>query len=109
MRMRIALSDADRMRLADWLADLAPDRTPHAVDALADGRHARVTRDEDGRLTYEGRVVLVMPEGAQDLLVSVRQGVVNTRPWRPATTRPDSPSARPPSPRGRRHHEYAYA
>ena len=82
MTMRIILTDTDRDTLAEWLADLAWGREPEAVDALADGRHARVTRDEDGSLVYRGRVLLVLPDGVQDVAVSVRQGLVSTRPWR---------------------------
>lgn len=91
MSMRIRLTDADREALADWLADTVYARVPEALDARPDARRALVTRHKDGLLAYQGRVVLVLPDGVKDLTVSVRQGVVDTRPWRPheGATLPD--------------------
>ena len=99
----IRISEQDRAELAEWLADVAYGRADHAVDALADARWARVTRHSDGRLTYEGRVVLVTRDGVQDVLVSIRQGAVQTHSWQAPTTLPD-PS--PPVPE-RTHDAYA--
>lgn len=82
--VRIRLDHADALALSEWVADVAFDREPDAIDAIADPRQARVEHAGLDGLRYVGRVVLVYTAGALDAEVAVARDHIRLVPWRPA-------------------------